>query len=345
MIDAATGRRSMFDALKVPLDLKGVAHGALAYLVWRVGTGFLDIEDGFGVLRTIGRGLLGAGPGPKEWGMGLWAFLGLCIALAAVFGVACCRIAAMRISRDEGVGFFESLGFAMGNLTAVGIAVGFLAVPMCFFAGANVLAGIASAIPAVGPMLMIVLLPLVLFSTLILFLLAFGTVCGFPLVLSGLATEHNGSLDAVSRSFSYVYSRPALFAVYTLTVVGLATVMSMSAEAMIEMGGRTFALTFDGNSVFGRAVARGIDGAVNMKYPEFAGVKESWGAGMVTFGWFSLFHLMLKGWIVYYLFGGATAAYFALRNDVDGTEDEEIWIDGEQDEEFGDPESPEPART
>ncbi|MHC4822127.1 MAG: hypothetical protein ACYTDX_10460 [Planctomycetota bacterium] len=343
MTDAATGRRSLFEALKVPFDLKGVAHGALAYLAWEIGTSILGIESGVGVLRNVARGLLGLTVGPWAWGKGMWAFLALCLGIGALFGVACCRIAAMRLARDEGVGFFDALGFAMGNLAATVKAFAFLGAALGFFAAANLLAGVASAIPGVGPILMIVLLPLVLLSTLLLFLLAFGTVFGLPLVLPGLATERNGALDAVSRSFSYVFSRPALFGVYAVTVLGLATVLVLATDAMMMMGWRTFTTTMADDGTFVDAVARGMGGAMAMEYPNFKGAEESWGAGIVTFGWFSLFHLLLKGWVVYYLFGGATAAYFALRNDVDGTEDEEIWIEGEQEDGFGEPEPPDPA--
>jgi type IV secretory pathway VirB10-like protein len=62
--------------------------------------------------------------------------------------------------------------------------------------------------------------------------------------------------------------------------------------------------------------------------------------------WF--FMLVLKigvlGFVVSYIIGGSTAVYFALRRDVDGTEDSEIYIEGAEDEEdFGLPPLTTPA--
>lgn len=346
MTDPATGQRSFLQALRVPFDLKGVAAGAMAFLAMTWGARLMGL--GGGSLRVRMDSPFDS-PLPVSVGADLTdgRFVALALAVAAVFGVACCRIAAVRLSRDEGTDLGASLGFSVSGLPATLGAYLFLAGALGLFFGSNALAGLVSGIPGIGPVLMVPLYPLVLLSTLILFLLAFGTALGLPLVLAGLAVERNGALDAVSRGFSYVFSRPALFFLYTATVWFLAWVLLASTAAMEWLAPHTFTHWFPEGESY-RSLRGALDAAVaastTLRFPDFGGVSGAavlggWAAWL--FG--TLLHVALRGYVAYYLFGGATAAYFALRRDVDGTEDEEIWMEGEQGEGFGEPERPAPA--
>ena len=352
MTDPATGQRSYLQALKVPFDLKGIAAGALAFLA----------------LVLVGREI--AGPVPWEFAASFfrrfevsaprpddaayWKMLALHLGVAAVFGVACCRIAAMRLARDEGVDLSDALGFSLKNLGATVGALLFMAAAMGFFYACNALAGVVSGISGVGPLLMIVLFPLALLSTLVLFLLAFGSFFGLPLTLAALATERNGALDAVSRGFSYVFSRPVLFLFYGLTVWFLAGLLLACSYGMESLAQWSFTHWFpdgNGHDAVARALSEALRAVQAVDTPEFGGGALGIGkvegtaviGGWAAWVFLMLFHLGLMGWVVYYVYGGATAAYFALRRDVDGTEDEEIWIEGEDAERFGEPERPEPA--
>ena len=348
MTDPATGQRSFLQALKVPFDLKGVGAGALAYLALVWGGRLLHEEFGpFTFLQRLGRD--GFGRGNAEFLQGwVGGHLLLKLGIAALFGVACCRIAAMRLARDEGVDLGAALGFSCSTLPSTLGAYLFMAAAIAFFFSCNALAGLASGIPGIGPILMIVLVPLVLLSTLILFLLVFGTALGLPLVLASLATERNGALDAVSRGFSYVFSRPALFFFYGATVWFLASLLAACAVGMEGLASASFTRWLPADSENYDALRSAFDlagtAAVTDHLPDFSRV-----GGVTIVGawsaWFfgTLFHLCLMGYVVYYFFGGATAAYFALRRDVDGTEDEEIWVEGEDRDAFGEPEKPEPV--
>ena len=128
----------------------------------------------------------------------------------------------------------KALGFAMGNLGAAVGAILFLAGAIGLFYALNALAGLVGGIAVVGPFATWLLFPLVLLSTVVLFLLCWGAVLGFPLVLASLAVERNGALDAVSRAFSYVFSRPALWFLYFLTVAFLGGVVLVGAAAWIR---------------------------------------------------------------------------------------------------------------
>ena len=349
MTDPATGQRSFVQALKVPFDLKGVAAGALAYLALLLGGRAILSSGGAwgdvtGAIDRVG-GLFSGAP-VLSTGISRDDFLPLAalnLAVAAIFGVACCRIAGMRIARDEGLDLGDSLAFSVKNIGATLGAVLFMVAAAAFFYACNALAGLLSGIPGVGPLLMIVLYPLVLLSTLVLFLLLFGTVLGLPLTFASLAVERNGALDAVSRAFSYVFSRPVLFFAYGITIYFVASLLAACALTMEGLARWTFAHWMpEGDSW--RALQRAVDaawtGVVALRTPQLGAV----GGLAVLGGWVAwvfgmVFHLSLFGWVLYYAYGGFTGAYFALRRDVDGTEDEEIWVEGEEDR-FGEPEKP-----
>jgi hypothetical protein len=343
MTDPATGQRSFLQALKVPFDLGGVALGALFFLVMTWGARLLGIETSPWAWLDRVRDLHWSAPADA----GSYATLAaLKLAAVAVLGVAMCRIAAVRIARDEGVPLAEALGFSVTSLPATLGAFAFMAVAVLGFYACNALAGLASGIPGIGPVLMIVLFPLVLLSSLLLFLVAFWSALGLPLAVASLAVERNGPLDAVSRAFSYVSSRPALFFFYGATVWLLAGLLVLCAFSMEQVALWSFTHWFPAKESWdslSEAVARALAAVEATRMPDFTGVRGSFLGGWVAWFFGVLFHLALMGWVVYYVFGGATAAYFALRRDVDGTEDEEIWVAGEDQGAFGEPERPEPA--
>ena len=347
MTDPATGQRSFIQALKVPFDLRGVALGALAFLTLMLGARAIAPRAGpWYFVDQIGPGWEKSIAG---WNVGRDEALGLLalhLAVAAVFGVACCRIAGMRLARDEGLTVGAALGFSTGNIGATIGAYLFMFSAAALFYAANALAGLLAGVPGIGPFTMWALFPLVLISSLVMFLLLFGSIVGLPLVLSSLAVERNGALDAVSRAFSYVFSRPALFFAYAITIWFLGGLLAWCVFGIEALAAWSFTHWFPSAASWGevsQAVHEAARAVVTLRGPEFGGVD---GAAVVG-GWaawiFGLaFHLALMGWVVYYAYGGFCAAYFALRRDVDGTEDEEIWIAGEEDR-FGEPEKPVPG--
>lgn len=348
MTDPSTGQRSFLQALKVPFDLKGVALGAVAFVVLVLAGRQLGVWTAIDFLSSFERRFAGFERGE------FWEIAALHLAVAAVFGVACCRIAAVRLARDEGTDLSAALAFSVGNFGATLGAVLFLAAAAGFFYACNALAGLVSGIAGVGSFLMILLFPLAILSTLVLFLIGFGSLFGFPLTLASLAVERNGALDAVSRGFSYVFSRPALFAFYGFTVFFLSTVLMASALGMEGLLTWSFGHWFPSGAgshyELGEALEIVQEAVAGFRVPDFGGGVAGIGkveGGALLGGWVAWvclmgFHLALMGWVVYYAFGGATAAYFALRRDVDGTEEEEIWMAGEDAERFGEPERPAP---
>ncbi len=343
MTDPATGQRSYFQALKVPFDLGGVALGALFFLVMTWGARLLGIETS--PWAWLDRVRSPSWTAPVDAGS-YWALAALKLAAVAVLGVAMCRIAAMRIARDEGVPLGEALGFSVTSLPSTLGAYAFMAGAVLGFYACNALAGLASGIPGLGPVLMVVLFPLVLLSSMLLFLVAFWSALGLPLAVASLAVERNGPLDAASRGFSYVSSRPALFFFYGATVWLLAALLVFCTFSMERVAHWSFTHWFPAGESWqslSASTRAALSAVAATRMPDFAGLEGGTLGGWIAWFFGVLFHLALTGWVVYYVFGGATAAYFALRRDVDGTEDEEIWVAGEDQGAFGEAERPEPA--
>lgn len=147
------------------------------------------------------------------------AFVVVFLAIWAYFGGAIARIAAFEIAKDgERIETRKALHFARRKFASFFWAPLICAIGFIFFAFCNYVGGlvghVVDLIPGVGSLLVALLLPLALLSGFIMTLIAVGTVTGLPLFLPAVAAEGTDSFDAVSRGFSYVYSRPWHFLGY-----------------------------------------------------------------------------------------------------------------------------------
>jgi hypothetical protein len=369
-----TDPRGLLRTVKVPFNLKAIFLGALGYLVLMAGGMALDevlgdvgsnqsVVSGFihqglahcGVnvrsIPVIGQEIDGiinalhrAESRPLLWWemiiVGVWFY-----AIMSIFGGAICRIMALRIARDESIGVVKALRFAISNLTSYLLVPVFLGGAIAFFWACNLLAGLGSSIPFAGVLVFIIAFPLAILSSLLILLIAVGGLLGLFMMVSAISAEKNGTLDAISRVFSYLYSRPLqfffhYFVVFVLTfiivLVGVGIFPQIIAGSVSS--GDVYQPTEDG-------LYAGMAQAMRMKLPSFEGL----GAHAVLISavsWFFMICLYfgILGYVVAYFLGGTTAIYFALRKEVDGTEDAEIWVEGgDEEDEFGLPPAAPPA--
>jgi hypothetical protein len=142
--------------------------------------------------------------------VGIWAY----------FGGAICRIAAYEIAKDgERIETRKAIQFARKKFWSFYWAplicvIGFLFFAFCNFAGG--LVGKLLDYAFIGSSLTTLLLPLAILSGFIMTLITVGTLAGAPLFAPAVAAEGTDSFDAVSRGFSYVYSRPWHYLWYQL---------------------------------------------------------------------------------------------------------------------------------
>lgn len=144
----------------------------------------------------------------------------LFLTIWSYFGGAIARIAAYEIAKDgERIETRKALQFARRKFWSFFWAplicvIGFFFFWICNYAGGFV--GSVLDFAKIGAPLVAFLLPLALLSGFIMTLICVGTVTGMPLFAPAVAAEGTDSFDAVSRGFSYVYSRPWHYVWYQL---------------------------------------------------------------------------------------------------------------------------------
>jgi hypothetical protein len=385
--------RTYFKLPRVPFDFRAVALGVLAYLaIWGgdillsqlltsskvsvVGafvTWFLELLQGLPdvhwLLSTFLNKIFQFAPPEREVKTleivvgGVWMFASL-----AFFGQAIRRIVALRIARDEGLSLREGLSFAAKNWftmlrapVVVGVAVG-------VFWFCNWLAGLVISVPVLGLIASLILVPLAVLSTLLLLLIALGGVLGMPLMGAAAAWERNGSLDAISRAFSYVFARPlqyffsyVLVLSFTLIILFAGSWFVAAFARSVESGmliddrlavavnapserddegmkdlskeaaedwGRYRELTrYTGHPEGGM----GADATAQPFVRDFDTVLNAPGLRCVPLFMFWLFvnliWLGVFGYALFWFLGASCCIYADLRSDVDGTPEDEIHTD------------------
>ncbi len=143
------------------------------------------------------------------WTLATWAF----------FGGAITRMATVELAGKDPVGLTEAIRFVMARywsyLLSPVVPLGLIAILVI---GA-ILFGFLHMIPAVGDVLVSGLLwPLMLLVGLGMTILLVGLV-GYPLMYPTISAEGSDTLDALSRSYNYVYQSPWNYILYASLAV------------------------------------------------------------------------------------------------------------------------------
>ena len=191
-----------------------------------------------------------------------------------------------------------------------------------------------------------------------------GGVLGLPLIGAAAAWECNGSLDAISRAFSYLFARPLqyfwnFFLIFLFTGIVLLVgswftfTLAKSTDAGVWMETQEVILdpapyrpvegsdysnyetetveiykAIDADRAAGRAPfieppAMRLSTVTKVPWTYMLNALVFW--LVLNFIW-----LGVSGYALYWLIGGATSVYADLRADVDGTEEDEVYIEDEQ---------------
>ncbi|HXX93126.1 MAG TPA: hypothetical protein VEN81_05800 [Planctomycetota bacterium] len=180
-------------------------------------------------------------------------FVLLFISTWSYFGGAIARIAAYEIAKDgERIETRKALQFSRKKFWSFFWAPLICVIGLLFFALCNWAGGFVGKLLDfiyVGAPIVAFLLPLALLSGFIMTLILVGTFTGMPLFAPAVAAEGTDSFDAVSRGFSYVYSRPwhylwyqLVTSVYGYICIGFVIVFAI---AMCHLGLKTGELGFE----------------------------------------------------------------------------------------------------
>lgn len=271
-----------------------------------------------------------------------WYTLLFCLgtlAIFAFFGGAICRMAALNFARDERIPLKTALAFARRKF--IGFATAPL-LPIGMILGLGVLlaiGGLVGAIPAVGGVITGALLFLALAAGFVMALVLIGFLGGGSLMWPTIAVEGSDSFDAMSRSYSYVYSRPWKAALYALvaTVYGAICYLFVHFFVWVMLWitryfvGKGMCWTSrpgtglpGGTKIDSLWMIPTFDELIRTPSPFAAMSGDTPGQWLIQL-WVGLVVLLLAAFLVVFYFCASTVIYYLLRREVDATDLEDVY--------------------
>ena len=281
------------------------------------------------------------------------------LAVWAVIGGAVTRMAAVRFAREESVPLKKALCFSLRKwpslVTSPLIPFGILVL----LAGAvGLFTGLPLMIPYAGEVLLGLFWWLAEIAFFMASLVFVASIFSLGLQWPTIAAEGSDSFDAISRSVSYISSRPWRYLFYTAfaTVYGCATFIFVKLIAYLTLAiGHFSVYTFTWNdelrhNKFERIWAYPSLNSPWPNVPEFLNPNgemiraEPFAQWLMAF-WVWILLGLVVAFLISFFFTSQTVIYFLLRRTVDATDVEEVYL--EESEEEGLPiehkvEAPEP---
>ena len=292
----------------------------------------------------------------EHWVFAL-VFLALALAVTALFGGAVNRTAALHFAREEKISALQALRFASGRFLSFYTAPLLpLAVILAAGVGLLTVGGLIGSIPFIGTLLMGLLFFLAIIVGLVIAFLLIGLVAGMPLMYPTVAVEGSDSMDAVSRSFSYVFSRPWRAGLYGFIALVYGTVTYLFVRLFAFIGLKAVHL-FVGWGVFGggsalHPAADKLDVMWNtptfdrlfgpINWPAMSGVQPL-GAFLINL-WVFLVAAAVGAYLLSYAASSTTAIYFLLRRKVDATDLDDVYVEEAPEPGQAEPAGEEPAQ-
>jgi hypothetical protein len=252
------------------------------------------------------------------------------LSVISVTGGAICRIAALEFASGEKPGLTEALRFGTTKFFSF-FGAPLVPVAIVLVIGAFVaLLGLVGNIPRAGELIMAVFMPLALLAGGLMAVVLIGAVAGFDLMFPAVAYDGSDCLDAISRSFNYVYARPWRMGFYTATAavygaicylfVRLFTWLLLTATyAMLEVG------LFDRAGKLDRVWARPtFTSLLGPTTQAPANWTESLAAFLVNLFVLAVIGLLVA-FIISFFFSANTIIYALVRNKVDNTSPEDVY--------------------
>jgi hypothetical protein len=232
------------------------------------------------------------------------------------------------LGRDERVGLRESLDFARRKLASFFgapllplLAIVLLAVPL-------MLLGLLMRLE-VGVLLAGVLWGAIGVTGLVMALFGIGLLFGWPLMWSTISTEGTDAFDAISRSYAYTFQRPLLYALYAV----LATVLGGLGWMIVGFFCDVTIRLADWAIAWGAGPDRFAGIQLALSDQAASGLFWS-GAKLIQF-FTGCIRAFLTAYASGYFWVAAGGVYLLLRRDADQTEIDDIFLEEEEDLEFG----------
>jgi len=259
-------------------------------------------------------------------------FSAVTLVVLSLAGGAICRIAALQSARNERLTLAEATRFAWTRRNTL-IATPIAPLAIAFLLGLPILLfGLVGNIPWVGELLLGLLFPLALVAAFFIAIVLVGTAAGQILLFPAIAYEDSDFFDAISRSFSNVYGRPWKMAFYTLVAILYGTVCCLvvrlfafvalwATHAFLQLGLREEKL----RAIWPEPTFAHLLGP----FPSPEGWSLWLAALLVRIGVLAVVGLTIS-FVVSFYFSAGTVIYALMRNCVDGTSLDEVYVAPEE---------------
>jgi len=263
----------------------------------------------------------------------------------SIFGGAISRIAAVHAARDEKISIRQALRFSTSKFLSFMSAP---IIPLLIILAVGVvvaIGGLLLNLPFFGPIVVGALFFLALAAGFVMTLVLIGTAGGLNLMYPTIAVEGSDSFDAISRSFSYLYARPWRLAFYSAVAIAYGAICYLFVRYFIYLM-LTVTHFFAGLLVFYSADNAGS--LWNMLWPSPSSLgRLSYSINFLSLGpgqkvgavllamWVYLVICILGAFAISFYFSSSTLIYFLMRNEVDATELDDVYLE-QSEEEFTD---------
>jgi len=247
-----------------------------------------------------------------------WFFAWQCalfVFLWATFGVAICRVLALRIARDEYCALGTAFGFAWRVKTTGILYPVAVALPIAFLLGCNQAAGMFTSIPFIGWMIGPLMIPLTIIASLMAMLIGIAAVVSIGFLPAAIATERKGTYDSLGKAFNYVFARPipVILHLYVLKIfIGLLFGLLVTDRLVEGILADTMTPWLWGDEAFGETFKHMLLGQTD-HLEGFQGL-----CGYLFLAMYTAYRLLVWGALIAFILGAFTSLFLILRRDVDG---------------------------
>ncbi len=259
--------------------------------------------------------------------------LGLLIIWSVVAG-SITRMVAVEFAKGEKIGLKNSLTFAIGKFWSYFCSPLMPILGILFFVACNVIGGFLGQIEFAGEIAVAVGFPLAIISGFIILFLGIVGIIGFFLMYPTISVEGSDAFDAISRSYSYVLSRPLHFLSLFVSIITCGIIMTFMASygacLVMKTTYFTVGIGMGGKLDEIRAFIAGLSGAkATLEILDPISMR-------IAALFFMLYIVAIKmvvGSIIITFAGSvSTIAYLIIRKDVDGTEMDDVYIEEDDQE-------------
>jgi hypothetical protein len=253
---------------------------------------------------------------------GALARIGWFVLVWSIFGTAIARHVALKLVGEDAPGPFGSLWYGSRKWLAAFNSAVFVVIGMLALCIPGALLGLLMRTD-IGLAIAGAIWPLVLAGAVVLAILAIGVVVGWPLMVAAVGVERGDSFQGISTAFSYVYQRP-LHCVFYAVVAALVAIPAFAGAGILADVTGTMALWAASFGMGHDRTVAVIEGMRSVGVGDAAG--QPWGMQALAF-WMRGLEWLLGSFGWGYFWAIATAAYLLLRQDVDGTELDEVVLE------------------